>query len=89
MKQLKSLMKLKDCFISSRWITQKIQAIYPQYLSTIKNERVVGILHFSTEYTAPTTITIFLINKLNIKRHPKGGSYEIFSKQTRIFKKSS
>lgn len=55
-------MKLKDCFISSQWITQKIQVVYPQYLSTIKNERAVGILHFSTEYTAPTTITIFLIN---------------------------
>ena len=80
MKRLKSLMKLKDCFISNRWITQKIQAVYPQYLSTIKNERAVGILHFSTKYTAPTTITIFLINNLNIKGHPKGGSYEIFSK---------
>ena len=39
-------------------------------------------------YTGPTTITILLINKLNIKAHPKGGSYEIFSKQTRVLKKS-
>ena len=43
-------------------------------------------MDFSTIYTGPTTITILLINKLNIKAHPKGGSCEIFSKQTRVLK---
>ena len=38
---------------------------------------VIRKIDFSTIYTGPTTITILLINKLNIKAHPKGGSYEI------------